>query len=259
MPGFRHLEPPRADRCRTAIVGLVFALLSADPADAIRLCMLPLDVPFEKEDERYETLERLVTRHFEGAAVGIAPSAAVRKTYEKAVKRFGAVFDPATGEVDVVKQEKFDREVERSMREEHDCSGFVRLSLTQVAAWYGGVSARWDGRTRQVNSSARVATQVLVSVLAGVVIVEQGFVPALSLLVQVTDLRDEDVAFRSAGIETLNTISLSRGHDYLPEDRWLRDEEALEEAVTLALGDDIEKLRSSGRPPGVGAPAFRWD
>lgn len=235
------------------------SLLLAPAASALRLCLHPASVPFEAGDERTVMLERKLTEHFERAGIAVVPSREVKALIETVDARSGAIFDPATGRVDAEKRKAFEADIEQSARTSLGCSGWIEVGLQEAFAWYGGTSASWDGQSVQINSTARITTQVLVGVLSGVYQYETGWVPVTSLYVRVADFENQDVAFRSAGVEALFDISLSRGQDRLPLDRWLRDEEVVEEAMTSALGESIERLRSSGRPAGSPAPDFAWN
>lgn len=243
-----------------ALLVMLWGTSLATPAGAARLCMLPPAVPFAEDDERRGQLERIVTRHFEAESIGIAPSAQVEPLLKAVDERSGAIFDPLTGRVDAARYALYEEDVERSLRDELGCTGMLRLGLHQVPAWYDGTNATWDGQSAKVNSTARIATRVAVSILAGAYITETGWVPALSLWIQVMDLRHHDIAFRSAGVEPLMDFSYSRDQDLLPEDRWLRDDAIVEGAVTSALGADLSALKADVLPadrPGVAD--FRWE
>jgi len=224
------------------------------------LCMLPAQLPFEKDDPRRAALERIVARVFEAQSIEVAPSAEVQVELDGADEAAGEIFDPATGRVDEAKEAAYLDELERRLRATLGCGGLIELSLHQVIARYDGTNALWDGQRAKVNSNARIAGRIALSILAGAYITESGWVPALSLWVRITDLRRRDVAFRSAGVEPLVDFSYSRSQDLLPVDRWLRDEAIVEAAVASALGSDLSLLKADTLPadsPGVAG--FRWE
>lgn len=243
-----------------AFVAVVILFAGARPADATRLCILPPVLPFAEDDDRRERLEHIVRRSFEGASIEITPSTEVRALLEKVGERSGAIFDPATGRVDAAREEIHRADIESSVRDAFGCDGFIELRLANILAWYDGVSATWDGQSTRVNSGARIATNVFVCVVAGACVSEYGWVPALSLWIRVMDLRRQDIAFRSAGIEPLMDFSLSRDKDLLPKDRWLRDEKKLEEAVASALGPNLSFMKADALPVDASdAKALRWE
>jgi hypothetical protein len=145
-----------------------------------------------------------VSEHFERDGVEITSGKDFGKLAEQVDERSGAIFDPATGRVVQVAREIYEKDLEQSAREPFGCSGFVRLILVQMLARYGGAAANWDGRRVMIDAGPRLALQVLAGVS------EYGWVPALSLWIHVTDLKREDVAFRTAGIEPLQDLGLSR-------------------------------------------------
>jgi hypothetical protein len=82
-----------------------------------------------------------------------------------------------------------------------------------------------------------------------------GFRSGALAVAAVIDLQGEEIAFRSAGIETLVNFALVKEKDRLPPDRWLRDEAKIAAAITSALGPRGAALRSEGHPDGT--PLFR--
>ncbi len=256
----RGLRGPGVLVFLTTALLLAVPLLGAAPAAAVRLCLLPAQLPFPEDDERRDRLEQLVIRRFEAASIAVTPSREVRALLEQVDERSGAIFDPATGRIDAARDAVFREDVAKSVASAFGCTGFLQLSLAIVQAYYNGVSANWDGQSVRVNSGGRIAARAFASVLIGAYISEEGWVPALSLWIRVTDLRERDRAFRSAGIEPIMDFSYSRGDDLLPEDRWLRDEERLEEALDSALGPELGLLKADTLPPaGPEEETFRWE
>lgn len=249
------------------LLGLLSPLGAGTPSPAsaaevspIRLCMLPASFPFDEKDERRARIESIVTREFEAASISIAPSTEVQKLIEAVDERSGRIFDPATGRVDEAKESVYLDDIERSVGEQLGCTGFVRVGLHQVLAWYDGQFAHWDGRRTAINSGARIAGRIALGILAGTYIQEQGWVPALSLSIEVRNLRYDDVAFRIAGVEPLVNFSVSRKQDLLPSDEWLKDEAQVVTAIGAALGTDLADLKGNGRPGETPLPAgFRWE
>lgn len=222
--------------------------------------MTPAHFPFAEDDPRRGRVEALVIQKLAASGVSAVASEQVRPILEQVDERSGEIVDPATGRLDEARDETYRADLERTIRAELACTGFISLGLLQVTAWYDGQSAVWDGHHARVNSTGRIATRMALSVLAGAYISETGWVPALSLAVHVQDLRSRDVAFRTAGVEPLMSFSHSRKQDLLPEDRWLVDTAALERAVDSALGDDLVGLKTEGLPAvPTNVADFRWE
>ena len=248
--------PSNPTGTRDFLALLAMALLVAAPSVAAAgpsLCMLPSLFPFAEDDERRSGLEARTAERFARAGIRLEGSAEVMKILKRVDERSGAVFDPATGQIDAAKHANYQDDIERSVVESLGCIGFVRLSLRRVIARYDGETAFWDGARIKINSTPRMLLQALAGYQ------EWGWVPALSLWIDVTDLQRRDVAFRSAGIEPIHDFSVSRGTDLLPEDQWLRDQARVDQALDRALGENLDYLKKDGLPTGVVPAAdFEW-
>ena len=116
-----------------------------------------------------------------------------------------------------------------------------------------GIASNWVGKLyptymsdlRVASAQAEIWRRAL-NFLGG--ITEYGWVQASSLRVLATDLEGNDLAFRSAGIETLASFAVVRGQDAVPEDLWLTDHERLDAAIESALGPGGSWLRHRGTP-----------
>jgi hypothetical protein len=91
----------------------------------------------------------------------------------------------------------------------------------------------------------------VLNALAGVH--ESGWVAAFSLWLHVYDLEGNDLAFRSAGIESLVSLAVLRDQDVLPEDVWLTNLDKVDAAIRSAIGPNGEALRLRGTPAGIAA------
>jgi hypothetical protein len=105
-------------------------------------------------------------------------------------------------------------------------------------------TATWDGTTDSVSSTGRV----VLNLIGGNV--ESGWVTALSLWIHAYDLNGNDLTFRTAGIESLVSLSVVHGEDVLPQDVWLTDIPKLDVAIQSALGPNGDALRLQGSPAG---------
>lgn len=220
----------------------------ASPAAAERICMVPAQLPFAKDDDRRQSLEALITRQLEAESFEVVASAEVGATLEQIDARSGAIYDPLDGRIDEHLESLFLDDTEATLRDALGCTRLLTTGLHQVMAWYDGTHAIWDGQKTRVNSAARIATRLFTSAVIGAYISEHGWVPALSLWIRVTDLRGQNEFYRTAGVEPLMDFSYSRDQDLLPEDRWLRDGEVLAAAVESAIGFELYRL-DSGRTP----------
>lgn len=242
----RWLATPRIARdpiARWARITVVACLLAWLPtpgsADSpVRLCMLPPSVPFEKDDPRKAMLEEKVARRFEEGLFEVIRSSETEPLVEAVDEHWGAIYDPAFGNVVPNALAAQRQEMIRVLRTGLGCEALIRVSVQVIRALYAGGSARWDGVVVQINTPAR---QWLLGD-------EWGWVAALSLWVELFDLDGESLSFRSAGIEPLINFSIRRQVDRLPEDRWLRDEIAVDRAIDSALGPMALDIRERGFP-----------
>ena len=112
---------------------------------------------------------------------------------------------------------------------------------------------------RFLSRRIRIAFDVVCFVALSVVLHQLGAAPLLAssaaapdmatLWLRVLDLEGEEIAFRSAGIETLINFAVVKDKDRLPPDRWLRDDAKIAAAIASALGPEGAFLRTDGSPP----------
>jgi len=243
----------RSGRARVPILAVIVLLLSASDAAATRLCFLPLSLPFDEDDERFGMVEEKITNVFESAGFETTDSEDVREVYEPVNDEWGEVFDPLTGRILGEQQARFEQEVGAAYRDALGCDALVQVSLALVRAQYTMPTAIWDGTTRQVMSTGRT---ILTALLGQT---QSGWVSALSIWIHLMDLEGNDIGFRSAGVEPLVEISISRDLDKLPEDRWLVDDARFDDALESALGDDAKRLRTRGTSRGpIDPDALAW-
>ncbi len=216
----------------------------ASTATAARLCVLPLGLPFEADDDRFELVESKVSGRFEAAGFEIVPAARVAPVVERVEEEFGAVYDPYEGRVIAEAIDRYRSALTQALRNDFGCTGRLQISIIVVEAGFSQGTAEWDGVIQRVSSGGRTALQFLVGVH------EFGWMPATSLRVDLMDVEGDTVGFRSAGIEVLGRLSGVSNQDKLPLDRWLRDEEHFMSALDLALGEAAIEMRDAGDPEG---------
>lgn len=217
---------------------LVSLAASASAGGPVRLCLLPLTLPFEAGDPRGAMLEEKLAQHFEEGDFVVVRSSDTRPLVEANDERWGRIFDPALGTVIQDALATRNRKLGRALSDEHGCQAWISAGVRVLLATYVGGDAKWDGVVVPINSPVR-------SLFVGA---ERGWVSALSLWIELFDLAGESLSFRSAGIEPLIHFSLTRSVDRLPEDRWLRDESSVDRAIASALGPMALDLRDRGFP-----------
>ena len=77
----------------SAGIGLLFFGLLPAPARAVRLCSLPVVLPFEKGDERFDVVEEKVDAVFRSAGFEMTDSEALVEVHDRVDAEWGEIFD----------------------------------------------------------------------------------------------------------------------------------------------------------------------
>ena len=205
---------------------------AAGLAPGATFCLHPLMLPFRTADDdpRRALIEQRLTAALVGASFKIVEPARVKLVRERELKASGGFIDTALGWRVPERYQAYRDRLGDALARELGCDAELLASVVQVRASFQYGTATWDGASQQVSSTGRVVLQTI----AGEV--ESGWVGAFSLWLRVVDLAGNDVAFRSAGIETLVHLAVLKSKDLLPEDRWLTDAARLDAAIASALG-----------------------
>jgi hypothetical protein len=239
---------PRERWLGCALAACLALPAGAEPAEPLakgaKLCLHPLSLPLsESEAEaRRPELERKLVDALAAASFEVAESPAVEALEQRVREETGGFVDPALGVRDPVRYRRYNERLAAALGEELDCDAQIFASVVTLRAWFSGGVARWDGASRKVSSTGRLVANAIWGVE------ESGWVSAFSLWLLVTDLEGQDLAFRSAGIETPVQLAFVEDKDLVPEDRWLTDAVSLDEAIFSALGSGGVSLRRHGRP-----------
>jgi len=231
-------------RTTASVLVLAAALLAgaghaARLAPGAKLCVHPLALPFRggEDDPRRAAIEARLGAALAGASFQVVEPARVKAVAERELHAVGGIVDPATGWRLPERFQDYRARVGAALRRELGCDAQLFASIVPVHASFASGAAKWDGVTQQVSSTGRIVLQAI----AGEV--ESGWVSAFSLWLHVVDLAGDDVAFRSAGVETLVHLAVFKEKDLLPEDQWLTDASRLDAAIASALGPGGAALR----------------
>jgi len=243
--------------CRLTVLPLclAFAVLvpraeGGGPLDeGSTLCLHPVEIPIPDRDgeARRASLEQRLRDALVAASFTVPDPPKVVELSEQVEQDMGGYVDVATGYRDEARYRAFREQRAAVLRRELGCDAELSANVVQVRARFTDGAASWDGATDSVSSTGRV----VLNALGGVS--ESGWVAALSLWLRAYDLEDTDLAFRSAGIETLVSMAVLREQDVLPKDLWLTNVEKLDAAIASALGVKGLALRREGRPFGFAA------
>ncbi len=217
----------------------------AEPLEpGAKLCMYPLSLPLSesRSEERRPGLQKKLIDALADASFEVADPAAVEALEERVRRESGGFVDSVMGQRDGPRFLAYRGRLADALRADLGCDAQLYASVVSLRAFFIEGLARWDGTTQRVSSVGRI----VMNAIAGVH--ESGWVGAFSLWLRVTDLLGDDIAFRSAGIETPMQLAVVEDRDVVPEDRWLTDEARLDNAIRSALGPGGAALRSDGRP-----------
>jgi len=224
-----------------ALLGVV--RVEAGPLDpGARLCLQRPGLPIENAstDPRTADLEARLTKALRDAGYAIPEPASVNAALERAVEPLPGSVDPHTGRRDAARYAARQGAIGQALRE-LDCDARVLAEVVPVWAFFNNGFVKWDGRNQRVSTSGRI----WLNVLGGVQ--EFGHVRAFSLWLRVLDLEGNEIAFRSAGIESIVQLSASNDGSPRPPEQWLTATKRLDSAIRSALGEQAERLRDPKR------------
>jgi len=221
---------------------------STEPlAPGSTLCLHSIELPVAEKDgdTRRASLNKRLQDALIAAAFKVPDPQVVSDLVERIEKETGGVVDVATGRRDEARYRVFRERRAAALRDELGCDAEMSAQVVRLSARFAAGTAHWDGATDSVSSAGRLVLQALGGVS------ESGWVAALSLWLHAFDLASNDLAFRSAGVETLVSMAVLEDQDLLPEDLWLTNAEKLDAAIQSALGPNGDALRHHGTPSGV--------
>ena len=220
--------------CASAFtVPFLLGTASAGPLDpGSKLCLRPFVIPIDAEegDERRSNIEEKLIQGLRGVSLSVANPQEVDDLIKRVEIESGGFINPFTGRRDEARFRSYRDQLASALRDELGCDGQLLAQVVLVRARFGGGVASWDGTKFNIFSNARM----IMGALGGAY--ESGWVSALSLWLKVMDLDGNELAVRTAGIETLVNYAILRDKDLLPEDRWLTDEPKISAAIQSALG-----------------------
>ncbi len=233
--------------CVVSGVARVEAADAAPLAPGSTLCLHSIGLPLPEQDgeARRASLNKRLQDALTAAAFAVPEPQAVSDLIERVEKDTGGFIDVATGQRDQARYQIFQQQRAAALRNAFGCDAEMTAYVVRVKARFDGASAIWDGTSDSVSSTGRL----VLAAVAGVR--ESGWVAALSLWLHAFDLEGNDLAFRSAGIETLVSLAVLKDQDILPDDLWLTNAEKLDAAIRSALGPNGDALRQRGTPHGL--------
>lgn len=178
--------------------------------------------PFlQMPDSVGRTIEAAVTRHLEKRGFTVLPPSVLGDIRARMGSWIGGTTDPATGEVDTVRQEVVHTHAYRELWFKHqlDAVAMIRVRVRQVPI--ENDSAKWDGTKQRIEHSGGTAKYAV-----------DGWVSSVSIAV--FDDKQEPLYTNRGGLEVLMRRE-SGQLTVLPVEQYFQDEQRILKATQIAL------------------------
>lgn len=187
------------------------------------LCLEPISNPFSlpEGDKRIEKLTGLLIGELEARGFSVVRSDRLAELRKRELESAGGIYDPHTGRIVPARYEAFMARYLESAGAKLGCDAILHASVAVVTASFYSNWAEWDGAREKIGSSGY-----------------SGTVPAISLWVEITDLEQQELYFRSGGIQILKKLDtgfLKAELEPIPQEQILARKDRCLEAVRLAL------------------------
>jgi len=192
------------------------------------VAMAPMSAPRDLEDPDPATkkLVTLIESQLRAAGLVVIGPDETEVVWDSISSQMGGFFNPMTGEPDEVKAKTLRTQVYRELRAERSIDAMLFPAIVVVSAKLQSDHASWDGTSQGAGKGKFWKALLGVS--------HSGTIPALSLLVILSDTADTDLYVNAGGIELLAKVS-ANGIVPVPREELFLDEERLDKAVRLAL------------------------
>lgn len=178
--------------------------------------------PFlQMPDSVGKAIEAEVTRHLEKRGFTVLPPSVLGDIRSTMSTQIGGISDPATGEVDTVRQEVVHTHAFRELwfKHELDAVAMIRVRVRQVPI--ENDSAKWDGAKQRIEHSGGSAKYAV-----------DGWVSSVSIAV--FDERQDPLYTNRGGLEVL--MQRESGQlTVIPAERYFQNEKRILKATQIAL------------------------
>jgi hypothetical protein len=193
------------------------------------IALAPIQIAPEVENPAAvkRKFESLITAKLQAGGYKVIASEEYNKSWNQAVEKLGAVFDPATGKRD---EKKFDAALEytvRDVRQKTKADALLVSALVRVQADFYSNMAEWHGTTDYVRPEGVWAT------FSGPQ--AQGKVGALSLWVDLIDLDGPELYVNFGGIQVTSKLYPGMKVVDVPYLEFFAEEAKNVRAVNIAL------------------------
>jgi hypothetical protein len=205
------------------------------------VALAPMGVPggIENEDLIKKKFEALVTARLQEGGFRVLQSEEYGTIWKQMTEKLGGFFDPMTGKRD---EEKYKTVREHTLREltaKTGADAVLSSAISVVKVNFGANVASWHGTTQNLVPGGAFTAYLIGG--------SSGTVPALSLVVALSDINGVDMYANAGGLQLLSTIS---GNHFVevPRTELFADEERNHRAVNIALNPLIGKAVEPDKP-----------
>jgi hypothetical protein len=181
---------------------------------------------------RAEALESTLTKVLTDAGYTVVPSSVYRDAYVRNDEPMGPYFDAITGAELPGKVQALDRKVSEEMQASHQVALILHPAVVGVTALQDSTGhVRWDGVEQSISQSKNALAKFNASVNMAT-----STVPAISILVRILGVDQQELYVKRTGIQTLRKMGVLTMTD-VPDADLLSDAEALRVAFAVVTAD----------------------
>jgi hypothetical protein len=201
-----------------------------------RIALITVQTPEELEDPDpvRALFDSLLTSTLGAAGCGVIPSSRASALWSHAIDSAGGVFDPNTGRADTMKVWAIQRYVLGRLEAEDSADAFLAPAIVIVRAEFREHKARWDGASQTIEGFGSTVLRLFSGWN------QEGWVPALSLAVDVRSMAGRRLFSNRGGIELW---AKPESDAPVPRMELFIDPTRNSRAVWLALRPIIEPVR----------------
>jgi hypothetical protein len=181
---------------------------------------------YARSDSTKAVFESLLTAELQQAGFKVVPSSIFDQVRQESLDSLGGIFDPKTGAEDTTKAHQVHLRSLEQLKARYQADALLNPRLLAVTAPFSSGSAHWDGASQKLWKGTQG--------IFGILDKRMGSVPAISLLVVITDMEGNHMYADYGGLSLSARIDNS-GFKDLPEDSLFGNPVRNANSVRLAL------------------------
>ena len=181
---------------------------------------------YARSDSTKAVFESLLTAELQQAGFKVLPSSIFDQVRQESLDSLGGIFDPKTGAEDTTRAHQVHMRTLEQLGARYQADALLNPRLLAVTAPFSSGSAHWDGASQKLWKGTQG--------VFGILDKRTGSVPALSLLVVITDTKGDQLYVDAGGLSLASRIDGNSFKD-LPEDSLFGNPLRNASSVRLAL------------------------